>query len=309
MSVLIRSKTKIGWSAPEESRINTVFWVYVLPLVAILASAYGSNLARSNTTCATGGISDYDVYCTIGPFLGYGVIALAAIITLIAQGWRQNQSRKREDFRSKHLRRFNNKFKSVIDPPSDLFQSNHSDEDARKFIRAILNSGGNLFAHEDLRLSIYLLDAPEVSEDGSQQIMLKLVGCGGRGDNPRSGFYPGSSEGDWAIEAAKGSGAHAIVQVAPKDPRFNKLESSTWESFMAFPIRHDTNNLGILMIDSQSRTMWSYEDQAIGTTIAHIAAIGLNLLFPGATNTKPETGALRQALNQAHIAHHSNQVR
>lgn len=291
MDLFNRYKRQNGWVTPKESKWLTPLLVYVLPLGAIVASAYGTNLVKNHQ-----------------PLSGHGVIALAAIVTLSIQRWRQNQSAEREALRSKHLKRFNHKFKSIIDPLSDLFESNHSDSDANTFIRSILNSGGNLFAHDDLRLIIYQLEEGEALNGGPQRTLLQLVGCGGRGDTPRRGFESGTAEGDWAIAVAKGSGAHAITHVPPDDPRFNKLESSTWESFMAFPIRHNLNNLGVLMVDSQTKTRWTHEDQAVGTSIALIVAIGMNLLNPGADDTKPEIEALKNELKRIKESQGTHQV-
>lgn len=310
MSILRRSRTRLGWTSPKDSWIFTILLVYIIPLVAVIVSAYGSNLARAAINCGTSTPTNGSAPCESNPFLGYSLIAAAAVATLVAQGWRQTQSAKREAIRSKHLKRFNHRFKSVVDPLGELLSSDQSEDDARAFIRSILNSGGNLFVHEDLRLTIYQLDEREFPEAATPHAMLQLVGCGGRGDAPRSEFLPDTSEGSWAIEAAKGSGAYAIVKVGADDPRFKKLESSSWESFMAFPIRQNLkqNNIGILMVDSQTRTAWTYEDQAVGTTIAQIVSFGLDLLNPGAENTKIEADALRQELERIKKAQGTDQV-
>lgn len=298
MGMLGRYKAQIGWASQKESWLITILWTYVLPLVAVLLSAYGSNLARAATTCGSTIVAYGSQSCEHSPLLGYSLIATAAVGTLAAQGWRQAKSAKRETTRSKHLRRFNHKFKAVIDALSDLVRSNQSEDDASVFIRTIVNSGGNLFVYDDLRLTIYQLDQGDPLEGENPEAGLQLVAFGGRSDRPRSGFRPGTPSGDWAIEAAKGSGTNAIIHIG-KDERFDKLAQSSWASFMAFPICYNLSNLGILMIDSQVKTEWTYEDQAVGTNIANIVAIGLNLLNRGATDTKPETEALKQKL--AHI--------
>lgn len=298
MGMVGRSQAQVGWASQKESWFFTAFWTYFLPLGAIILSAYGSNLSRATTGCGSNLFPNGSAPCEYNPLLGYSLIAAAAVGTLAAQGWRQTKSAKRETTRSKHLRRFNHKFKAVIDALSDLVESNQSEEDARVFIRTILNSGGNLFVYDDLRLTIYQLDKGDPYEGENPEAGLQLVAFGGRSDRPRSGFRSGTRSGDWAIDVAKGSGTYPIIDIR-RDERFNKPAQSSWASFMAFPICYNLTNLGILMIDSQVKTKWTYEDQAVGTNIANIVAIGLNLLNRGATDTKPEIEALKQKL--AHI--------
>ena len=184
MGMVGRSQARIGWASEKESWIITTLWTYILPLVAVMLSAYGSNLARAATNCGSNLTPNASASCESNPLLGYSLIAAAAVGTLAAQGWRQTQSAKRETTRSKHLRRFNHKFKSVIDALNDLVKSNQSEEDASLFIRTILNSGGNLFVYDDLRLTIYQLDKGDPFEGEKPEAGLQLVAFGGRSDRP-----------------------------------------------------------------------------------------------------------------------------
>lgn len=263
------------WTSAKENRLFSFFLTYALPLIGIAASAWGT-----------------DIYRAEDQFKGLVIILAAGAITLLGQWWRQKKTREREERRNKHLTRFNDKFKSIIDPLSNLFESPKASKDATQFLQWVLNSSSNLFVQDDLRLTIYQLEKREEDEaetvSGDTHCYLQLVETGGRGDHPRKLFDPNTTWGQHAIAVAQGNVAVPITYVDPKDERFNRRESSTWQSFMAFPIRYNHQNIGVLMVDSRAKTRWTYEDQAVGSTISLIVAFGLQILRSGSADPTPE---------------------
>lgn len=240
-------------------------------------------------------------------FLLFGLLAfcLGVYLNVANQRLRTRHAEQEATERRKNLVWINDQLAPVIDTLSDFLSGPRGYDDGVIFVKRVLSDARSLIPFDDVRLCVYRLDRTEGQhlvmpnrdgDDGSEvaSFVLDLFAFRGRGDHPRLGFDPSdergraSPHGRKIISVACGHQAWAVDDYGEYGNSVDRKEGSVWKSFLAVPIVHEKDSLGVLMIDTRDKAHFTHQHISVGWTISKFLGIGLAALKEGGVDYTPE---------------------
>ena len=150
-------------------------------------------------------------------------------------------------------------------------QSERNNEPTEKTISQVLSAGLSAMASSCIRLSVYILDETEVTQDETR-LCLTLLACRGRFDVPRSSFEPdGSTTSKLAMERARERNSCVVQDCISEAAKEQTAKNAHYKSFAAFPLYSEKlGALGILFADAEYTYFWTVDHRTIGELLSRV---------------------------------------
>lgn len=241
--------------------------------------------------------SEAEVPSSVGLSVSFAVGVAMTLVGLASALYAQRRSNMAvtdlERNRTQSVTRFTDELGSTLDVLVEYSLSDGQRDASDKLILDVLREGRRLFAHEGVRLCLYMLEEELVEGGDEGRHGLVLRDYDGRRDAPRDSFLEGPHSAS-LIEIARGNRAVAVVD--PDNPPagivVDHSEHSGWQSYLAVPVMSNRSHLGILLIDTRDRVDFGDQDKSIGWTIARLIAHGLRATERQALETRDEVDPL-----------------
>lgn len=155
-----------------------------------------------------------------------------------------------------------------------LLEHSHSEgnnEPTEKTISRVLSAGLSAMADNCIRLSVYILDETEVTQDETRSC-LTLYAHSGRFDIPRPSFEPdGSTTSKLAMERARERNSCVVQDCISDTAKEQTAKNSHYKSFAAFPLYSEKlGALGILFADAEYPYFWTVDHRIIGELLSRV---------------------------------------
>lgn len=149
--------------------------------------------------------------------------------------------------------------------------SEGNNEPTEKTISRVLSAGLSAMANSCIRLSVYILDETEVTQDETRSCLTLLAYCG-RFDIPRSSFEPdGSTTSKLAMERARERNSCVVQDCISDTAKEQTSKNSHYKSFAAFPLYSEKlGALGILFADAEYPYFWTVDHRTIGELLSRV---------------------------------------